>query len=188
MKNFFCLTAVLATIFILFSCSSTPKGACVIEGNVAMPEFGMMYLVDYDGTKIDSASREADGSFRFVYADSTVMPKIVVLEFRNPESEADVMYLPVALETGQVDIVLDEYVDLSGTPLNDEIALFFDDLQAVSDGFSAEISTVEEMRKAYSAFYLGKMLENGDNVFGDYLKLAYARELTSEDLAILLGE
>lgn len=172
----------------LISCGGTPEGACVIEGNVQMPEYEMMYIVDYDGTQIDSAARASDGGFRFVYADSTAMPKIVVLEFRNPSVAADVMYLPVALQPGRVNVVLGEYVGLSGTPLNDEIKKFFDDMQAVSDRFGEEVSTVEDMKKAYSAFYLQKMLDNDENVFGDYLKMAYARELTSEDLETLLGE
>lgn len=180
------MAAVAALL--LVACGRTPEGACVIEGNVAVPEYEMMYLVDFDGTPIDSTSRAADGAFRFVYADSTAMPKVVVLEFRNPESAADVMYLPVALEPGQVNVAIGEYIGLSGTPLNDEIKLFFDDMQAVSDRFDEEVSTVEDMKKAYSTFYLQKMLDNDENVFGDYLKMAYARELTPEDLATLLGE
>lgn len=153
-----------------------------------MPEYEMMYIVDYDGTQIDSAARASDGGFRFVYADSTAMPKVVVLEFRNPSVAADVMYLPVALEPGRVNVVLGEYIGLSGTPLNDEIKKFFDDMQAVSDRFGEEVSTVEDMKKAYSAFYLDKMQKNEGNAFGEYLKLAYVRELTPEDLSTLVGE
>jgi len=172
----------------LSACGRTPEGACVIEGNVSLPEYGMMYLVGFDGTRIDSTSRADDGGFRFVYADSTSMPEVVVLEFRNPSVAADVMYLPVALEPGHVNVTLGEYIGLSGTPLNDEIKEFFDEMQALSDSFETEISTVEGMKAAYSAFYLRKMQENDGNVFGDYLKLAYARELTVEDLEKLLGE
>ena len=187
MKKFFSYLAAAIVALSVFACKSAPEGACVIEGKVLMSEYKTLCLVDFDGTCIGVAEREGDGSFRFVYAD-TLMPKVVVLEFRNPDVPADVMYLPVALEPGEVNVMVGDYVGISGTPLNDEIKTFFDDMQVLADGFAAQVSTVDDMKKAYSAFYLKKMLENDDNVFGDYLKMAYAIQLTSEDLNTLLRE
>ena len=157
----------------------------MIEGKVAMAEYETMYLVDYSGNQLDSAARRGDGSFKFVY-DSDSMPKVVVLEFRNPEVSSDVMYLPVALEPGTVQVEIGKYIGLSGTPLNDSIKKFFDEMQDLSDSFETEIATIDTKVKAFSAFYLKKMIENEDHVLGDYFKLAYARELLPADLAILL--
>lgn len=182
-KVFLLIIAVLA----LFSCKSVPEGACVIEGKVVIPDYKTMYLVDYLGNQLDSADRSNDGSFSFVY-EGEPMPQVVVLEFRNPESAFDVMYLPVALEPGKVNVVLGEYIGLSGTPLNNSIKKFFDEMQTLSDKFEAEVATLEAKKSAFSAFYLKKMLENDDNVLGDYLKMAYSRELTQEDLQKLLNK
>ena len=152
-----------------------------------LPEYKTMHLVDYDGTELDNTIRRSDGTFKFVYSDP-LMPRVVVLEFRNPDVPADILYLPVALEKGKVKVALGEYIGLSGTPLNDEIKKFFDDMQVLADGFAAEVSTIEAMEKAYSSFYLKKILENEDNAFGLYLKFAYASELTAEDLQTLMTE
>ena len=81
-----------------------------------------------------------------------------------------------------------EYIGIWGTPLNYEIKDFFDDLQALTDEYAENVSTVDQMDAAFSSFYLEKMQENSDNVFGVYLKLAYARELLPEHLQILVDE
>lgn len=171
------IVILFATLAIL-SCKSRHDETCVIEGQISNPEYQKIYLVDLTGNHLDSVSRRNDGTFRFVY-DGEVMPRIVVMEFKG--ASAEVMYLPVALEPGKVSISLGEYVRLSGTPLNNAIKKFFDEMQTLVDGFE-EISTVEAKENAYSAFYLRKILENDNNPFGDYLKVAYSCELTPEDI------
>lgn len=177
-------------VFFLFvitvvACNGLQKGACVIEGRIDDPEYDKMYLVDFSGNQLDSASRKNDGSFRFVYKE--LMPRVVVMEFRSESDETGVLYLPVALESGKVKVALGEYIHLSGSPLNNTIKRFFDEMQALVDGFE-EISTVEAQKNAYSAFYLKKMQENEDNPFGAYLKLAYLNKLTQQDLQTLLAD
>ncbi|MGM9736624.1 MAG: hypothetical protein ACI3ZL_09465 [Candidatus Cryptobacteroides sp.] len=142
-------------------------------------------MVDIAGSVIDSTARASDGGFRFIYDKVQEMPQMVVIEFRNPDSPADRMFLPAALEPGKVRVKIDEYIFIGGTPLNGNIKEFLDGLQSVSDGFEAEVSTVDQMKKAYSAYYLKSMQDNSENVFGDYLKLAYGRELVPSDLEIL---
>ena len=171
------------SIIAIVACNGVPKGACVIDGRVDHPEYQKVYLVDLSGNQLDSAIRMNDGCFSFVYDD--LMPRVVVMEFRNEFSVSDVLYLPVALEPGKVNVAIREHIRLSGTPLNNAIKVFFDEMQTLVDGF-AEISTVEAQKNAYSAFYLRKMQENEDNPFGAYLKLAYMNELTHEDLQKLL--
>lgn len=186
MKRFYSILVAAAVMLCLSACKSTPDGACVIEGKVTVPEYKTLCLVEFDGTELDNTIRRSDGSFKFVCTDP-LMPRVVVLEFRNPDVPSDILYLPVALEPGKVKVALGEYIGLSGTPLNDEIKKFFDDMQVLADSF-AEVSTVDAMKKAYSAFYLKKILENDDNAFGLYLKFAYASELTHEDLQTLMAE
>ena len=186
MKRLFGFVAVAAAVAAFFSC--TPKGACVIDGNVSYPQYETVYMVDIAGEVVDSAARASDGDFRFVYDKVDLMPQMVVLEFRNKDVPADRMYLPVALEPGDVKVNIGEYIGIWGTPLNYEIKDFFDDLQALTDEYAENVSTVDQMDAAFSSFYLEKMQENQDNVFGVYLKLAYARELLPEHLQILVDE
>lgn len=186
MKRLFGFVAVAAAVAALFSC--TPKGACVINGNVSLPQYEDIYMVDMAGTVLDSVSRAGDGDFRIVFDKVDEMPQMVVLEFHNPASSADRMFLPVALEAGQVEVRIGEYIGIWGTPLNYEIKDFFDGLQALSDEYMNNVSTVDQMEAAFSTFYRTKMQENSDNVFGAYLTIAYGRELLPADLEILMKE
>ena len=184
MKRIFGFLAMAVAAAALFSCS--PKGACVINGNVSYPQYETIYMVDIAGAVMDSVSRSSDGDFRFVYDKAESMPQIVVLQFHNPADQADRMYLPVALEPGEVEVNIGDYVGLRGTPLNYEIKDFFDDLQALADSYAQNVATVASMEEAYSNFYRTKIQENSDNVFGAYLTLAYGRELLPSDLKILM--
>ena len=170
----------------LFSCS--PKGACIINGNINHPQYETIYMVDIAGAVVDSVSRSSDGDFRFVYDKAESMPQIVMIQFRNKDVSYDRMYLPVALEPGQVEVRINDYINLSGTPLNNEIKDFFDELQELSDSYTQNVATVTSMEVAYSNFYRTKIQENSDNVFGAYLTLAYGRELLPSDLEILKKE
>ena len=186
MKRLFAFVAVAAAVASLFAC--TPKGACVVNGNVSYPQYETIYMVDIAGAVVDSTSRASDGDFRFVYDKAEGMPQIVVLHFRNKDVPSDRMYLPVALEPGQVEVRIGEYIGIWGTPLNYEIKDFFDELQVLTDEYTQNVATIEQMETAYSNFYRTKMQENEDNVFGVYLKLAYGRELLPSDLEILVNE
>ncbi len=170
----------------LFSCS--PKGTCVINGNIIYPQYETIYMVDIAGAVVDSVSRSSDGDFRFVYDKAESMPQIVMLQFCNKNVASDRMYLPVALEPGQVEVRVDDYFSLGGTPLNDEIKDFFDELQALTDSYTQNVATINSMEVAYSNFYRTKIQENSDNVFGAYLTLSYGRELLPSDLEILMKE
>ena len=186
MKRLFGFVAVAAAVAALFSC--TPKGACVINGNVSYPQYDNIYMVGMSGAVVDSASRASDGDFRFVYDKVDEMPQMVVLEFHNPDSPSDRMFLPVALEAGQVEVRIGEYIGIWGTPLNYEIKDFFDGLQALRDEYEQNVATVDQMEAAFSAFYRTRIQANKDNVLGAYLTLAYGRELLPEDLQILMNE
>ena len=159
----------------------------MVNGNVSLSQYKSIYMVDIAGAVVDSASRASDGDFRFVFEKAEAMPKSVVLEFHNPIDKDDCMYLPVALEPGDVEVRIGEYIGIWGTPLNYEIKDFFDGLQALSDEYARNVSTIEQMNDAFSAFYRTKIQENSDNVFGTYLTLAYARNLTQKDREILMN-
>ena len=184
MKRIFVFLAMAVAAAALFSCS--PKGACVINGNVSYPQYETIYMVDIAGAVVDSVSRSSYGDFRFVYDKEENMPQIVMIQFRNKDVSYDRMYLPVALEPGQVEVRINDYINLSGTPLNNEIKDFFDELQELSDSYTQNVATVTSMEVAYSNFYRTKIQENSDNVFGAYLTLAYGRELLPSDLKILM--
>ena len=184
MKRIFGFVAVAAAVASLFACS--PKGACVINGNVSYPQYETIYMVDLAGTLVDSVSRAVDGSFRLVYDQKENMPQMMVLEFNNPYSPADRMFLPVALEPGKVEVKIGEYLSTGGTPLNNKVKEFFDGLQELSDEYRKNVATVDQKKAAYSAFYRTWMQENSGNVFGTYITLAYGRELLPEDLEILM--
>ena len=186
MKRLFGFVAVAAAVASLFAC--TPRGACVINGNVSYPQYETIYMFDLTGEMLDSVSRAKDGAFRMVYEKKENMPQVVLLEFNNPYSPADRMHLPVALEPGEVEVRIGEYIGIWGTPINYEIKDFFDELQVLTDEYRKNVATVDQKAEAFSNFYRTKMQENSDNVFGAYLKLAYARELTPEDLDIILKE
>lgn len=186
MKRIFGFLAMAAAAAALFSCS--PKGACIINGNITHPQYETIYMVDIAGAVVDSVSRSSDGDFRFVYDKAESMPQIVMIQFRNKDVSYDRMYLPVALEPGQVEVRINDYINLSGTPLNNEIKDFFDELQELSDSYTQNVATVTSMEVAYSNFYRTKIQENSDNVFGAYLTLAYGRELLPSDLEILKKE
>ena len=186
MKSIFGFLAMAAAAAALFSCS--PKGTCVINGNITHPQYETIYMVDIAGAVVDTASRASGGDFRFVYDKAESMPQIVMIQFRNKDVSYDRRYLPVDLEPGQVEVRIDEYINLSGTPLNNEIKDFFDELQELSDSYTQNVATVTSMEVAYSNFYRTKIQENSDNVFGAYLTLAYGRELLPSDLEILKNE
>ena len=186
MKRIFGFLAMAAAAAALFSCS--PKGACVINGNIIYPQYESVYMVDVAGAVMDSVSRSSDGDFRFVYDKAESMPQIVMLQFCNKDVSYDRMYLPVALEPGQVEVRIDDYFKLWGTPMNCEIKDFFDELQALADSYTQNVATVTSMEVAYSNFYRTKIQENSGNVFGAYLTLAYGRELLPSDLEILMKE
>ena len=186
MKRIFGFLAMAAAAAALFSCS--PKGACIINGNITHPQYETIYMVDIAGAVVDSVSRSSDGDFRFVYDKAESMPQIVMIQFCNKDVSYDRMYLPVALEPGQVEVRINDYINLSGTPLNNEIKDFFDELQELSDSYTQNVATVTSMEVAYSNFYRTKIQENSDNVFGAYLTLAYGRELLPSDLEILKKE
>lgn len=186
MKRFFGFVAVAAAVASLFACS--PKGACVINGNVSYPQYETIYMFDLTGEMVDSVSRAEDGTFRMVYDKKENMPQVVLLEFNNPYSPADRMHLPVALEPGKVEVRIGEYLNIGGTPLNDKVQDFFDGLQELGDEYRKNVATVDQKKAAYSSFYRTWMQENSDNVFGTYITLAYGRELLPEDLEILMKE
>lgn len=186
MKRLIGFVAVAAAVASLFACS--PKGACVITGNVSYPQYETIYMFDLTGEMVDSVSRAEDGTFRMVYDKQGNMPQMVLLEFNNPYSPADRMHLPVALEPGKVEVALDVYIRTGGTPLNDKVMDFYDGLQALSDEFRQNVATVDQKKATYSAFYRDRIRENSDNVFGMYLSMAYGRELLPEDLEILMKE
>ena len=178
---------LLFSMTLLLACNYANEKTCFIDGNISLEEYSNMYLVDYNGNLLDSTFRSSDGSFSFKYTGKD-MPRIVVLELRNPRLIKDVVYLPVALESGCVRITIGSRLHMSGTKLNNKIMNFFDGLQQIGDEIQFNVATLDECKRIYSAFYLQKIQENEKNAFGDYLKLAYARELTPEDLEALVDD
>jgi len=94
MKRLFGFVAVAAAVAAFFSC--TPKGACVIDGNVSYPQYETIYMVDIAGEVVDSAARASDGDFRFVYDKVDLMPQMVKLNDLGFDE-----VVPVSARTGK---------------------------------------------------------------------------------------
>lgn len=167
------------------SCGSqqdVQNGPCTIEGITSGVKYDKIYLRDHSMGIIDSTS-VTDGKFAFHLSDSLTMPFIANVHFYHSESPAASVFMTVAVEPGLVRLGLNEMIELSGTPLNDRIKKFYDQMQQVYDAIMNQTMTLDQSKEMYSKFYLKQIISNRKNVLGQYLLDNYAHALLPEDLA-----
>lgn len=166
----------------LTACSeSSVKPGCRIKGEISFKEYNTIYLVAPAGNRIDSCQVQ-DGKFYLEETDSINAPYVATLQMTAKEDSTDQLFMPVAIENGTVNVVLSEYIQLLGTPLNARLKEFLDALQHCKDGVTAkEGITAEEISRVFSEFYKQQILSNKDNAIGQFIYASYGTHLNAAD-------
>ena len=77
---------------------------------------------------------------------------------------------------------LDEYIRISGTPLNRGVQEFLDGLQTCKDAVMAKQDlTAQDIRDIFSDYYKQLILLNKDNALGRYIYHDYGSRLQPDD-------
>lgn len=182
MKKYILLLPLAAMAIWLTACSgSSTKTGCRIDGEISFDEYKTIYLLDNSGKQTDSCIVK-DGRFSFELAGNITDPYIATLHMANKEELLDQLDMPVAIENGTVKVGIEEYIKLSGTPLNVRIKEFLDALQHCKDGISSrKMITSEEIIETSSQFYKQQILSNKDNALGRYIFDNYGAHMTASD-------
>lgn len=182
MKKYILLLPLAALAIWLTACSgSSTKPGCRIEGENSFKEYQTAYLVDNSGKRTDSCEIK-DGHFTFEINRDIKEPYIVTIHMAAEQDPLDQLDMPIAIENGTVEIGLDEYIKLSGTPLNNRIKEFLDALQHCKDGvISRKMISPEEVTETFSQFYKQQILSNKDNALARYIFDNYGVHLNATD-------
>ena len=178
MKKYFLPFSLLVAIFLWTACSQ--QRGCMLKGHTSFGEYRKALLLNADGTVVDSVELE-DGTFCFLQNDTVPRAMLVRLQLEK-DDPIEWLEMPFFTENGVVEMEIGEYIDISGTPLNNSLNQFFDLLQQTKDALDAKSEvTVEEIKSTYSTFYKQQILFNRDNALGRYIYQAYGINLTDED-------
>lgn len=182
MKNYILLLPFAVLGIWLTACSETAaKSGCRIEGQTSFNEYKTVYLVNTSGLQTDSSKIE-DGHFYLEISENITKPYVATIQMVAERDSTDQLIMPVAIENGTVNIVLDEYIKLSGTPLNTRIKEFLDALQHCKDGvINKKQTTPEEVSEIFSQFYKQQILSNKGNAVGRYIYDNYGLHLNATD-------
>ena len=171
----------LLTPVLFFTACSQQQG-CLLNGHTMFGEYRKALLLKADGTVVDSMEL-TDGAFSFRQNNTVPSAMLVRLQLEK-DDPIERLEMPFFTENGVVRMEIGEYIDISGTPLNNALNQFFDLLQQTKDALNAkEGVTVKEIKSTYSTFYKQQILFNRDNALGHYIYQAYSVNLTAEDRA-----
>lgn len=180
----FFLPSLLLMLLLAASCGENrpAQSRCEVSVVSEFPEYDHGYLRLQTGQRLDTLVL-TDGRLTFERTDTAAMPYIAFIHLENREDSADCLDMPVAIESGRVEVTLGEYIETKGTPLNTAIQEFLNDLQALSTSIRQRKDiTVEEVERLYSSFYRQQILTNRDNPLGDFILKNYGVHLKGEDV------
>lgn len=183
MKNLLSFSLFLCLLVGLASCGGRGpvQGRCVVNVVSEYPEYDHGYLKSQEGARLDTL-RLVDGRLSFERTDTAAMPYIAFIHLANREDSTDWLEMPVAIEGGEVEVTLGEYIETKGTPLNAQVQEFLNDLQATATSIrQREDIGIDEIESLYSAFYRQQILSNKDNPLGAFILRNYGVHLKGED-------
>lgn len=189
MKKYRLLLPLAAMAIWLAACSETPaRPGCRIKGNISLEKYKTVFLLNASGIRIDSCEVQ-DGRFYLEEADNVVNPYVATIHMTAEQDSTDQLFMPVAIENGTVRVGLEEYITLSGTPLNVRVKEFLDALQHCKDGVETKAGiTAEEVAKIFSEFYMQQILSNKDNAVGQYIYDNYSLHLNATDYELVKAQ
>lgn len=188
MKRYALFLPVALLVWLTACSDNSTKSGCHIKGHTTFKEYKKAYLVAPSGNRIDSSLIE-NGEFHFEKIDSIAQPYVATIEMINPQDPSDQMDMPVAIENGDVRIILEQYIQTSGTPLNVRVQEFLNALQSCKDGVSTkEGIALNEVGNIFSRFYRQQILSNKDNAVGKYIYRNYGVHLNGADKELVKTE
>ena len=152
-----------------------------MTGHTSFTEYTTASVTDLDRNRLDSQSL-TDGNFSFHVADSVAQPYALILTLEDPKDSLNNMSMPFIVEAGEIRMDLDEYIRISGTPLNRGVQEFLDGLQTCKDAVMAKQDlTAQDIRDIFSDYYKQLILLNKDNALGRYIYHDYGSRLQPDD-------
>lgn len=185
MKMNKCLFLLPALVLLLTACGG--------NGNTA-PFIGKVTLDGYEGrhvylemtddaqTVVDSALVK-DGRFSFNLNDST--PQVYQLVLKETDDDIFPILLPIVSEKGSLYVSMGELVYTSGTPLNDKLQDFLLAVSNLGDRKLENEADLEKYKADYAALLQGFILQNADNVVGEYIFRTYHSKLSEQQRAVI---
>lgn len=185
MKMNKCLFLLPALVLLLTACGG--------NGNTA-PFIGKVTLDGYEGrhvylemtddaqTVVDSALVK-DGRFSFNLNDST--PQVYQLVLKETDDDIFPILLPIVSEKGNLYVSMGELVYTSGTPLNDKLQDFLLAVSNLGDRKLENEADLEKYKADYAALLQGFILQNADNVVGEYIFRTYHSKLSEQQRAVI---
>lgn len=182
MKKYILLLPVAFMAIWLTACSEySARPGCRIKGEISFEGYKMAYLVTSSGNRIDS-SEIKNGRFYLEKDSNIVTPYVATIQMTAEQDPTDQLNMPIAIENGTIEVELNEYIKLSGTPLNTQVKEFLDALQHCKDGVvSRKDATPEDISESFSQFYKQQILSNKDNAVGRYIYDNYGVHLSAAD-------
>ena len=181
MKKYIVLLFVGVLFAILGACRTGNENKCLILGHTSFKAYTKAYLLDINRQPIDSIAVNG-GEFTFTQLDSIDTPHVMLIRL-DDGSEDDWLEMPVMVERGTVELKIEEYVHISGTPLNNAIQDFLNGIQRCKDGIVlGKDITPDEVERIFSEYYCQQILANRDNALGRYIYQDYGIHLKGGDM------
>ena len=197
MKNFF---VILCAALLAASCASDKK-SYVIQGIVPDSTYNgqLVYLIDDENDAAIDSAVVANGKFTFTGVPDTSRFMHVGLERQ--------LYANVILEGGKITVDLSDPTKLSGTPLNDELAKYMNEQNALGEQIGSEYEKIQETYKddkatlrilleeknkeiqsLYNSLYEKYFYANKQNAIGKLLFLEWHYGLSPEKVDSIYAE
>lgn len=177
------LSLLLAAGLTLALAACSGQEGCSIKGHTSFGQYQKAYLTDLDQRPVDSVEI-VGGKFAFARRDSVGEPYAMLVRLQQTAEPYDWIEMPVFIENGNVRMEIGEYIHTAGTPLNEALQSFFDQLQQSKDAIGTKKGvTVEEIENTFSEFYRQQITLNKGNALGRYIYQAYGIHLKGEDKA-----
>ena len=180
-----CLFLLPALVLLLTACGGNGDTAPFI-GKVTLDGYEgrhvYLEMTDDAQTVVDSALVK-DGRFSFNLNDST--PQVYQLVLKETDDDIFPILLPIVSEKGNLYVSMGELVYTSGTPLNDKLQDFLLAVSNLGDRKLENEADLEKYKADYAALLQGFILQNADNVVGEYIFRTYHSKLSEQQKAVI---
>ncbi|MEY8705921.1 DUF4369 domain-containing protein [Bacteroides faecichinchillae] len=181
MRKYFLLLLLLVCSWVMESCRKQQiQSRCIVEMKIEYPEYTQGYLKKLDGKQLDSLI-VINGHLNLERTDTLLMPYVAFISLKNPTDSIDRIEIPFVVEGGKVNIEIGEYINISGTPLNQRLQDYLNDLQALRSSLDEKTLSIKETNHIFSEFYRQQILNNKNNVLGQYIYKSYGVHLNDTD-------
>lgn len=180
-----CLLLLPAVLLLLTGCGGG-ENAPSFRGKVTLDGYeGRHVYLETTGdaqTVVDSALVK-DGRFSFSLNDS--IPQVYQLVLKETDDDIFPILLPVVSEKGNLYVSMGELVYTSGSPLNDCLQDFLLAVSNLGDRKMENEADLEKYKADYAALLEGFILQNADNVVGEYIYRTYRSKLSDRQKAVI---